>query len=350
MPPSACSNFPARSAKAPVNEPFMWPNSSLSISSEGIAAQFTSTKALVAPGRGLVQRARDQLLAGAVLAGDQHPGGGGPDLGDQLAHLLQRRARRPPSDSGSRSPRAAGRSRPPARAWASALRTVTSRRSVSSGFSRKSNAPRWVASTAVAMVPCPEIITTCARGIEVAEPGERLEAVEPGHLHVEEDEMGPELGVERDRLAAGGGDPHLQVLVLEHLLQRLADARPRRRRSGPDGSWFPAIERELRLVPRPMRREDALVEDDLVSGKRRLLVPLRRIVERARRILLPLAQAPEREVRMKRFALGLESPAPPHRARADPGAARAPPGPRGRHRGCAAAVDSGRRPRSSRRS
>ena len=45
VPPSACSNLPARSANAPVKDPFMWPNSSLSISSDGIAAQLTSTKA-----------------------------------------------------------------------------------------------------------------------------------------------------------------------------------------------------------------------------------------------------------------------------------------------------------------
>ena len=43
VPPSACSNFPARSLTAPVNDPFMWPNSSDSISSDGMAAQFTST-------------------------------------------------------------------------------------------------------------------------------------------------------------------------------------------------------------------------------------------------------------------------------------------------------------------
>jgi hypothetical protein len=45
VPPSACSNLPARSANAPVNDPFMWPNSSLSMSSDGIAAQLTSTNA-----------------------------------------------------------------------------------------------------------------------------------------------------------------------------------------------------------------------------------------------------------------------------------------------------------------
>ena len=43
VPPSACSNLPARSLTAPVNEPFICPNNSLSINSLGIAAQFTST-------------------------------------------------------------------------------------------------------------------------------------------------------------------------------------------------------------------------------------------------------------------------------------------------------------------
>ena len=43
MPPLACSNFPCLSLIAPVKEPFTCPKSSLSISSEGIAAQFTST-------------------------------------------------------------------------------------------------------------------------------------------------------------------------------------------------------------------------------------------------------------------------------------------------------------------
>ena len=37
---------------------------------------------------------------------------------------------------------------------------VTLTRSVDSGFSRKSNAPSLVASTAVLTVPCPEMMTT----------------------------------------------------------------------------------------------------------------------------------------------------------------------------------------------
>ena len=44
VPPLACSNLPLRCLMAEVKAPRSWPNSSLSISSEGMAAQFTSTK------------------------------------------------------------------------------------------------------------------------------------------------------------------------------------------------------------------------------------------------------------------------------------------------------------------
>jgi len=50
-----------------------------------------------------------------------------------------------------------------AQGQASAFRTVSRSRSVSSGFSRKSNAPLRVASTASRIVACPEIITTGVR-------------------------------------------------------------------------------------------------------------------------------------------------------------------------------------------
>ena len=53
MPPSASSNLPRRSDVAPVNEPFSWPNSSVSISSVGIAAQFTFTNGPAANGLAL---------------------------------------------------------------------------------------------------------------------------------------------------------------------------------------------------------------------------------------------------------------------------------------------------------
>ena len=43
MPPLASSNLPGRRSTAPVNEPFSWPYSSLSMRSRGIAAMLTVT-------------------------------------------------------------------------------------------------------------------------------------------------------------------------------------------------------------------------------------------------------------------------------------------------------------------
>ena len=43
VPPSAISKRPLRVARAPVNAPFSWPNSSLSSSSAGIAPQLIGT-------------------------------------------------------------------------------------------------------------------------------------------------------------------------------------------------------------------------------------------------------------------------------------------------------------------
>ncbi len=50
MPPSASCQRPRLSVVAPVNAPRTWPNSSDSISSEGIAPQLTATKGLRARG------------------------------------------------------------------------------------------------------------------------------------------------------------------------------------------------------------------------------------------------------------------------------------------------------------
>ena len=52
--------------------PRSWPNSSLSSSSRATAAQLTLTKRTRPPGPEIVDGARDQLLAGARLAGDQN--------------------------------------------------------------------------------------------------------------------------------------------------------------------------------------------------------------------------------------------------------------------------------------
>ncbi len=47
VPPLACSNLPMLRVCAPVNEPFSWPNSWLSISSLGMAAQLMATNGLL---------------------------------------------------------------------------------------------------------------------------------------------------------------------------------------------------------------------------------------------------------------------------------------------------------------
>ena len=90
VPPSATSNLPRRSATAPVKAPRTWPKSSLSISSSGIAAQLTSTNAAVRRRLSRVDRARDELLAGAVLAVNQHAAIGGRGHRDLLAELAHR--------------------------------------------------------------------------------------------------------------------------------------------------------------------------------------------------------------------------------------------------------------------
>ena len=152
-----------RSAKAPVNDPFMCPKSSLSISSLGMAAQLTSMN-------GPCRRGLAAWMARATSS-----------LPLPFSPVISTRAAVGPTLSiRARTPCSAGLEPTMACAWSaarlnrwfsvartdrlSALRTVTSSRSLSSGFSRKSKAPRCVASTAVAMVPWPEIMTTVAVG------------------------------------------------------------------------------------------------------------------------------------------------------------------------------------------
>ena len=72
VPPSASANLPFLLVSAPVKAPRTWPNSSDSSRFSGIAAQFTLTSGIVALRAVEVNRARDHLLAGAGLAGDEH--------------------------------------------------------------------------------------------------------------------------------------------------------------------------------------------------------------------------------------------------------------------------------------
>ena len=72
VPPVASSNLPSCCLCAPVNEPRSWPNSVLSTSSCGIADRLTAMNGASPPARLAVEQPRQQLLAGAALAEDQH--------------------------------------------------------------------------------------------------------------------------------------------------------------------------------------------------------------------------------------------------------------------------------------
>src|SRR5439155_13237841 len=60
--------------------------------------------------------------------------------------------------------------------------------------------------------------------VELAQLPQRLEPVHALHLHVQKNEMGPEFGVALQRLGSRGARVHVDLLVFEHLRQRLADA------------------------------------------------------------------------------------------------------------------------------
>ena len=76
MPPLAAPNLPSAAETAPVNAPFSWPNSSDSIRSFGNRAGVHRDERPRLARRALVHGARDQLLAGAGLADDEHGGVG----------------------------------------------------------------------------------------------------------------------------------------------------------------------------------------------------------------------------------------------------------------------------------
>ncbi len=158
MPLSACSNLPIWRSLAPVNDPFSWPKSSDSIRSSGIAAQFTCTNG---PSRRRLSRCTAR--ATSSLPTPLSPQMSTVALVGAAFTIAPFTAPRPTLSPtiwwrfswSFRNVRFSVRRR----RESTALRTSTSTRSVSSGFSRKSNAPSRVASTAVVMVPCPDITT-----------------------------------------------------------------------------------------------------------------------------------------------------------------------------------------------
>ena len=94
---------------------------------------------------------------------------------------------------------------------------------MSSGFSRKSYAPSWVASTAVWIVPCPEIITTCACGSSARRSRSVARPSRPCIFTSRKTRWGRNSGYSLTAFGAGGAGLHLDLLVLEELPQGFAD-------------------------------------------------------------------------------------------------------------------------------
>ena len=163
VPPSASSNFPIRWLAAPVKAPRSWPNSSDSISSFGIAAQFTSTKGF----------AFLLLSRWIAFATSSFPEPFSPEMRTRTSVGATRSTIESTSRIFGLQPRitsfpsTASRIRwysVSNRCCSAAFRTAMTSLSLSSGLGRKSYAPRRVASTAVSIVPCPEIMITGRSG------------------------------------------------------------------------------------------------------------------------------------------------------------------------------------------
>ena len=223
VPPSASSNLPTRSAKAPVNEPFTWPNSSDSISSAGMAAQLTSTKARARARREPVHRPRHQLLPRAVLPGDQQPGRRRRHLLDPLDHL-------PDRGRGSHDLVVPLHDRLE-RAHLPLQHDVAQR-----VLERQQDAVR--VERLLEEVVGAELGRLDRGGdgpvagdhhdqglrVGLAQLRQDRQPVHPRHLHVEQDEVRLELGEGVQRLGPGAGQRDRVALVLEQLAQRLAHA------------------------------------------------------------------------------------------------------------------------------
>ena len=91
MPPDASTNLPMCRSVAPVNAPFSWPNSIDFDEIVGDRAAVDRDEGLRAPLAGAVDGARDQFLADAGLAFDQHRDGRGGGLLGGAQHGLHAR-------------------------------------------------------------------------------------------------------------------------------------------------------------------------------------------------------------------------------------------------------------------
>src|SRR5439155_1062345 len=93
VPSFASSKRPRRRSAAPVKAPFSWPNSSLSSSVSGIAAQFTAMNALPRPPRGersWIARGGEETLRGRLVQAAGENDGRRLPASHRLAHIVER--------------------------------------------------------------------------------------------------------------------------------------------------------------------------------------------------------------------------------------------------------------------
>ena len=229
VPPSACSNFPIRCFVAPVKEPFSWPKSSLSMSSEGMAAQLTSTRGPGLAGRAVVDPLGDELLPRPRLARDEHAGlgrghalDGVLDAADGGALAQDRRQLRiGPLGDGLLHPAVL-------RLELAAVHRVADGEEEAVEVGRLLDKVegaelrrlhRRLDRAVAGDHDDGELGELLAQGLQ------HLHPVALGHLHVEEDEVVAALAGLLQRGLPVGGLLHVEVLVLEDLAERPADAR-----------------------------------------------------------------------------------------------------------------------------
>ena len=223
MPPSACSNFPLRLAMAPVKRPFSWPKSSHSISSSGMAAQFTSTKGCAARRLCVVDGARHQFLARAVLARDEHPGIGGCHPVDGVAdvqhrfavadHVVARRMGAPQLGVLLLQP-----------ALLDAVADDRQQALLFPGFLQEVVGPQPAALHRGLLVAVGGDDDHVRAGRFLADALQDLEPVHARHLDVEQDDVRLFLGQEFEGPESILGQPGLETVILEQALQGDADA------------------------------------------------------------------------------------------------------------------------------
>ena len=189
-PPRTC---PRGARSAPVKAPFSCPKSSLSTSSRLIAAQFIATNGLRAARAAVVERLRDQLLAGAALAADEHREVGVGDPVDGLEHPAHRRAGADDAARSRTSRCTCSSSRRCSRAEQHAFDHARARRGGSrrcrTASARSPSAPSFIASTAIFSEPCAVIMITARSGSNARARSSTSMPLDPVHAEIGEHEV-----------------------------------------------------------------------------------------------------------------------------------------------------------------